>query len=132
VPATPEVKKYFSSNVPRRQCRYLFEVTRLIVLVHGDRLGHGAQGQRAQVRDAVAKEAVLLLHDLAATLRMVFCRWSSALTSQLASASFPQPGARRLAHAGAAHFHVIAAVDQHAGQGGRVERDGPAAVGSRR
>ena len=29
--ATPEVKKYFSSNVPRGQWRYLLEVTRLTV-----------------------------------------------------------------------------------------------------
>jgi len=28
---TPEVKKYFSSKVPRGQWRYLFDVTRLTV-----------------------------------------------------------------------------------------------------
>ncbi len=62
--ATPEVKKYLSSNVPRSQLRYLFEVTRLTVdFVHLDRIGHRAQGQRAQFRNAAAEEAFLLLHD---------------------------------------------------------------------
>ena len=65
-----EVKKYFSSKMPRGVAMYLLEVTRRDGrFVHRDRVGDRLQIERAQVLDAVREEAVLLAHDLLGDLQ---------------------------------------------------------------
>jgi hypothetical protein len=60
----PLVKEDLSSNMPRSQARYLFEVTRLTVdscMPIASATVSGVSGRRCAPR---AEEAVLLLHDL--------------------------------------------------------------------
>ena len=98
----PLVKKYLSSNRPRSQDEIFVRgdpADRRFV--HADRLGDRAQGQRPQLRDAVAEEAVLLRDDLGRDLD----DRPGALVERLhqpvgALQAFGQPGLRLAGPAG--------------------------------
>jgi len=83
-----EVKKYLSSNSPRAQLRYLFEVTRLTVdscISITSATWRSVIGLRCAT--PWRKKASCCFTISLATLMIVRWRWSSALTSQLALAS---------------------------------------------
>ena len=87
VEATPEPKKYLSSNSPRSHSRYLFEVTRLTV----DSCISIASATSRRVIGFIAatprsKKPCWRLTISLTTLTIVRARWSSAFTSQLALA----------------------------------------------
>ena len=84
---TPEPKKYFNSNMPRSQSRYLFWVTRLTV----DSCISIASATSRRVSGFIAatpssKKRCWRFTISLATFMMVRARWSRALTSQLALA----------------------------------------------
>ena len=92
VPAIAVVKKYFSSKMPRGVAMYLFAVTRLTVLsCISTAVGDVAQDQRAQMRDAVAQEPVLLADDLGRDLQDGL----AALLRAISPASWRSPDARQ-------------------------------------
>jgi len=74
--AIDEVKKYFSFEYAAAGRMYLLAVTRETVrLVHADGIGHRLEIERgADTATPLAKKAVLLAHDLARHLRMVWLR----------------------------------------------------------
>jgi hypothetical protein len=87
--ATPEVKKYFSSNVPRAHGGTCSRSPgSRSIRASPIALGHRAQGQRLQVRHAEPEEAFLLLHDLGRDLEE-----SSAAGRAPSSASWHRPAA---------------------------------------
>ena len=97
--------------------------------VHADRLGDRAQGQRLQLRDAVAEEAFLLRDDLGRDLD----DGAGALVERLhqpvgALQAFVEPGPGLLVLRAARQLVIIGAVDEQPGQGGAVELDRPAAA----
>ena len=130
--ATPEPKKYLSSNRPRSHSRYLFEVTRLIGrFVHADRLGDLAQRHRLHRRHPALEEALLALDDL----RHDLDDRPRALVERLdqpvgALQAFAEPGPRRLVLRAGLQLLIIAAVDQQPRQRRLVQLDGKAARGS--
>src|SRR3546814_5110703 len=84
---TPLVKKYLSSYSPRGQDRYLFDVTRLTVdscIWIASATAFSVSGFRCST--PLRKKSSCWRTISLATLTMVFCRWSSAFTSQLALA----------------------------------------------
>ena len=114
--ATPEPKKYLSSNMPRSQARYLFDVTRLTV----DSCISIASATLARVSGRSAdtpcsKKPCCCLTISLATLTIVRARWSSAFTSQLASARHSLSQAFDALSCGPRfQFGMVAAIDQHA------------------
>ncbi len=65
-----DVKKYFSSKMPRGVATYLFDVTRDDgQFVHADLVGHRLQIEWPHVLHAVGQETVLLAHDFFGNLQ---------------------------------------------------------------
>ena len=124
--AIAEVKKYFSSNMPRGGRHVLVGGHAADGrFVHADRVGDGLQVQRPQMlRRRLTRKASCWRTISVATFRMVWARWSRLATSQL----------RRLQAVGEIGLvasrcgpcrdsGVVALVDQHARQGVGVELD---------
>ncbi len=85
--AIAEVKKYFSSKMPREVAMYLLEVTRRRRSIHASPMASATAFRLSGRRccDAVGQEAVLLADDLGGDLEDGLARrWSRLVTSQLA------------------------------------------------
>jgi hypothetical protein len=111
-------------NISIQACRLLLLVTRLSgAFVHLDGLGHSLQRSAGEVRTRREKRSTMLI---SAVFRMVFCRWSSALISQFASASFSD--SHPLPCRGSRRATGVAAIDDQLWQGRLVQLDIPAVL----
>ena len=131
--AIAEVKKYFSSKMPRLVAMYLLAVTRDTVdSCMRDGVGDGLEIERPQMLDAVREERVLLAHDLGRDLE-------DRLGALVERAHEPGRGLQAVgeiglvlvAPGGLGDLGVVALVDQHLRQRVGIELDDEAAVGAR-
>ena len=94
--------------------------------MHFDRVGDGAQRQRFQMRHALAEEILLAADDLARDLDDGLLPLVERLHQPVgAGQAIGEPGLGILVLLAGRQFDIIAAVDQHAGQGGAVDLDAP-------
>src|SRR6476661_1065852 len=111
--ATPEPKKYFSSNSPRSQQIFVRRHPADRRFMHADRLGDLPQRHRLHCRYPALEEALLSLDDL----RHRFDDRASALVQRFdqpvgALQAFAEPCPRRLVLRAGLQFLIVAAVDQ--------------------
>ena len=131
--AIAEVKKYFSSKMPRLVAMYLLAVTRDTVdFVHADGFRNRLEVERAQVLDAMRKERVLLADDFVRDLE----DGAGALVERAhepcgALQALGKIRFLRVTARGCRNLGIIALIDQNLRQRVRVELDKPGAVGRR-
>ena len=134
--AMAEVKKYFSSKMPRGVAMYLFEVTRRHGRIRASRWRRrrSCRFSGLQVLDAVREEAVLLAHDLLGDLQDGAGALVEALHQPVGGLqAFEQIAlVLRRSRVVLRDRGEVGAVDQHARQRVGVELDDPAAVGAPR